>query len=429
MRFGVIIILVYIALAFIVDGGIWLLCPKARRRKWRWPYLGFTILCWGLLIVAVSLPWRNVSSSLVPKMWMLYTWLSIYVVKGSVLSWQLVGLIPRLWKDRRMQLGLYVGLPVGLVCFGLMWWGALAGRRQIEMVRVDVASPRLPQTFEGFTIAQISDLHLGTWGNDTSFISALVDSVNAQRPDLIAFTGDLVNRSSSETAPFVRILSRLHAPCGVISVMGNHDYGDYANWTTEQAHHADVDRLRATQRSMGWLLLDNAYTSLVRGSDTIYIIGVENWGEPPFSSYGDLAAALSTHVRPGDDTRLPAKGSAYKLLLSHNPEHWRLRVRHESDIDLTLSGHTHAMQFAVGSRSRRFSPAVWRYPAWGGLYTTASADADALPVRSYTAGNSSQLYVNIGAGEVGLPFRIGAAPEITLITLTRTGGTAPHPLP
>lgn len=270
--------------------------------------MGFTILCWGLLIVAVSLPWRNVSSSLVPKMWMLYTWLSIYVVKGSVLSWQLLGLIPRLWKDRRMQLGLYVGLPVGLVCFGLMWWGALAGRRQIEMVRVDVASPRLPQTFEGFTIAQISDLHLGTWGNDTSFISALVDSVNAQRPDLIAFTGDLVNRSSSETAPFVRILSRLHAPCGVISVMGNHDYGDYANWTTEQAQHADVDRLRATQRSMGWLLLDNAYTSLVRGSDTIYIIGVENWGEPPFSSYGDLAAALATHVRPGDDTRLPAKG-------------------------------------------------------------------------------------------------------------------------
>lgn len=121
MRFGVIIILVYIAFAFIVDGGIWLLCPKARRRKWRWTYLGFTILCWALLIVAVSLPWRNVSSSLVPKMWMLYTWLSIYVVKGSVLSWQLVGLIPRLWKDRRMQLGLYVGLPVGLVCFGLMW--------------------------------------------------------------------------------------------------------------------------------------------------------------------------------------------------------------------------------------------------------------------------------------------------------------------
>lgn len=415
MRFGVIIIIVYVVTALVTDGALWLLWPKRSRRKWRVPYAIFTLLCWALLITALSMPWRNSAASLVPKMWLLYTWLTIYMVKLSVLFWQLVGLIPKLWRGKRWRLGLYVGLPVGLICFATMWWGATGGRRMIDIVRVDAASPQLPEAFDGFRIAQISDLHVGTWGTDTTFISKLVDKVNAQHPDLIVFTGDLVNRDTRELVPFTRILSRLRAPYGVISIMGNHDYGDYSNWPSAKAKKANEELLRSTQCNMGWLMLDNAHITLRRGNDSIVIIGVENWGEPPFNGYGDLNMALSrtpqkTHI-------LAPRGPEYKVLLSHNPEHWRQRVRHDSNVALTLSGHTHAMQFTVGSGRHRFSPSVWHYPTWGGLYATAEEP------------DSPLLYVNIGAGEVGLPFRIGATPEITLITLTRTTGTLPVLIP
>lgn len=416
MRSGVGIIIICIVTALVVDGALFLLLPKRCRRKWRLPYAVFTLLCWALLITSLRfMPWRISAASLEGKMWFLYTWLSIYVVKLNVLFWQLIGLMPGLWKGSKLRLGLYIGLPIGLVCFGMMWWGATAGRRMIDVVRVDAASPLLPQAFDGFRIAQISDLHVGTWGSDTTFISKLVDSVNSQHADLIVFTGDMVNRDAREITPFTRILSRLRAPYGVISIMGNHDYGGYRSWPNKAAKKANEQLLRTTQHDMGWLMLNNAHITLHRGNDSIVIVGVENWGEPPYKGTGDLDIALKR--TPLKIHILDRKGSEYKVLLSHNPEHWRQRVRHESNVALTLSGHTHAMQFIVGCGKHRFSPAVWHYPTWGGLYGSVDEESTSL------------LYVNIGAGEVGLPFRIGATPEITIITLTRTSGTAPTLIP
>ncbi len=408
MRFNIIFILFYVILGLIVDTALWLLHPKAARKTWKIPYFTFCGLCYALLALGLALPWRNVGIAITPKMWILYIWLSIYVIKISMVIWGLIGLIPRLWKGKRITLGLYIGFPIGLICFATMWWGVWGGRRQIETVEIDVVSQRLPESFNGFSIAQISDLHLGSWGEDTSFVSKLVDSINSRHPDLIVFTGDIVNRDASEMKPFLSVLQRLKAPYGVFSIMGNHDYGSYGNWNTQNDSLANENTVRELQAKMGWRMLRNEHISLHQGNDSVIIIGVENWGEPPFKSYGDFRRALTHSVDSGK--ALAPYGPEFKVLLSHNPEHWRLRVRNESNTDLTLSGHTHAMQAELRLGNFRWSPSVWRYPAWGGLYATTD-DGKTQPL----------LYVNVGAGEVGLPFRIGATPEITIITLSRKG--------
>lgn len=409
MRFTILFIFCYVLLGLVIDVSIWFLTPVRKTRFLKISYTVFSILCMALLIVALALPWRNVNSSLVPKMWLLYTWLSIYVVKLCVLIFAIVGFLPCVWRGKRINLGVYIGLPVGLILFAIMWWGATGGRRAIDVINVDIVSPRLPEAFCGFKIVQISDLHLGTWGEDTSFVSELVDSVNACNADLIVFTGDIVNRDAKEMRPFLTVLKRLHAPYGVWSIMGNHDYGEYGDWDTPRQAKENESCLRSMQREMGWSMLANEHIILYKDNDSIALIGVENWGEPPFSSYGDFNKALMTSK--GGNSILQPYGKEYKILLTHNPEHWRRIVRNQSNTDLTLSGHTHAMQMEVKLGRQRWSPASFRYETWGGLYVDDSTESIPAPL----------LYVNIGAGEVGLPFRIGATPEITLFTFNNKG--------
>lgn len=270
-----------------------------------------------------------------------------------------------------------------------MWWGAVINRHRISVTPVELESPRWPRSFDGYKIAQISDLHVGTWGTDTTFLSKLVDNINALDPDLIVFTGDIVNRQSDEFAPMISTFSRLKAPDGVFAVMGNHDYGDYRSWPDENAHLADRTNLHNLYKLTGHRLLLNETEYITRGNDSIAVIGVENIGEPPFATYGDLGQAYA-------DT----SDSLPKILLSHNPAHWTHDIKDNpaQNIDLTLSGHTHAMQIQIAG----LSPSSMRYSTPWGLYT------DSL-------GHS--LVVNRGAGTVGMPMRLGATPEITLITL------------
>ncbi|MDE5858007.1 MAG: metallophosphoesterase, partial [Muribaculaceae bacterium] len=231
-----------------------------------------------------------------------------------------------------------------------------------------------------------------TFGNQTKFVSRLVDEINNLNPDLIVFTGDIVNRNSNELIPFVSVLSRLQAKEGVISIMGNHDYGDYTTWESDKAKQENLKLLHNLEKKMGWDLLLNQSKNIYRGNDSILIIGVENIGDPPFHVYGSLEKAYANTSTPQT-----------KILLSHNPAHWKNSIADNPGhkIDLTLSGHTHAMQVELLG----MSPAVFRYPTWSGLYHDKTT--------------SNRLYVNIGAGTVGLPMRIGATPEITLITLRR----------
>ncbi|MDE6486942.1 MAG: metallophosphoesterase [Muribaculaceae bacterium] len=350
------------------------------------------------LSAALSLLWTAII--FVPKdygndgymyalMWAVYVYWSFYIPKYVFFVPDAAAAIPHLARRRRWHWLSGIGACLAAVVFAGMWWGALAGRFLLDVKEVSADIPGLPAELKGKRIVQISDWHVGSYDGDTTFVARTVDAINALRPDAVVFTGDLVNRHSDELRPYMATLSRLHAPLGVYSIMGNHDYGDYYNWPSDEAHRADADSLRAMQRRMGWRMLDNEAVALSAPSGRLILIGVENIGEPPFTTRGDLRRAYPT---PADS--LP------KILLSHNPRHWTDSIAGNPDanIALTLSGHTHAMQMRIGG----FSPAAWRYPTWGGLYDD---------------GAGHRLYVNTGIGTVGLPMRIGATPEITVITL------------
>ena len=409
MRIPLITVIILFLLSFLCDWTIWSdIRHKAHRKIWSRLYAVSAVVCWIFLIVTLCLPRRSQDDGILTVMWMLYSYSTVYIAKTVYTIFSLLGRIPRLWGARARNLGLWAGMPLGLLTFICMWWGVFVTRHELQVNRVEIVSERIPKSFDGYRITQFSDAHVGTWGNDTTFISALVDSVNATRPDLIVFTGDIVNRETGELEPFLKVLRRLKAKDGVISVLGNHDYGDYVDWRHPSERDANNALLAAWQRQMGWRMLNNTHTFLTRDSDSIAIIGVENWGESPFHQYGRLDKA---YPHPAD-TMASLTDARYKILLSHNPEHWNREVTDVSNIDLTLSGHTHAMQMMVSLGDWKWSPSQYRYEYWGGLYSRRRAD-----------GGESLLYVNIGCGEVAIPFRIGATPEITLFTLRHSDST------
>lgn len=376
-------------------------------KKGRWIYWATAILCYVILIVAICLPRRNTDVDITPVMWLLYTYVSIYIGKIFYLICSVLGRFLKVifrWRNRFYPLR-WIGLLVGLFFIGMMWVGASYTRKHINIEEVDIYSNKLPSTFENYRIAQISDLHVGTWGQNTEFIKSLVDSVNSLHPDLIVFTGDIVNRETKEIYPFIEVLSRLSAKDGVYSILGNHDYGDYMNWPDSSFREENNKLLASIEKGMGWHLMNNEKVFLKNGNDSIMLIGVENWGDPPFPQYGDLELALSSNP----DSLYHQNDNNFKILLSHNPEHWNREVSKNTNIDLTLSGHTHAMQAMLKIGNWKWSPSKYRYEKWGGLY--GSLNEKDLP---------TQLYVNIGAGEVGMPARLlSAYPEITLFTLKR----------
>lgn len=391
MRFPILLALILLAVNSAVDVCLYRIirysCHNrlwARLQKWSSVLLAIVILA------MVCLPKRNGSDeSLVLIMWILFAYVTIYVPKYIFLIFRAIGSLPLLWHADRWRWTSLMGIVVGVVSFATLWWGALINRLNIDVNEVEVRIPNLPADFDGFTIAQISDLHVGTFGDDTTFVSMLVDSINSLNPDLIVFTGDIVNRRSEEFKPFIRLLRRLHAPFGVFSIMGNHDYGDYSDWPSESDKRQDVRNLWKMEADADMIMLNNSFRWLRSESDSIALIGVENIGDPPFRVYGDLSEAYPD-----------ISDNNVKILLSHNPAHWEDDIEDNMDtnVALTLSGHTHAMQMSFFG----WSPAAFRYRNWGGLY----ADS-----------RGQQLYVNIGAGTVGMPFRIGATPEITLFTI------------
>jgi len=346
------------------------------------------------ILVFVSLPRRNGTDiQLLAINWALYTYLSVFIPKLIFFAIDIIASIPRLFGLRRIKAITSIGAISSVIVFIIMWWGALINRYNLDIKGVEVTMPHLPDQFEGYRIIQISDLHLGSFGSDTEFIEKIVSEINSIRPDMIVFTGDLVNRRSSEAKPFVPTLSRLYAKDGVYSILGNHDYGDYADWESPAQKKENLELMKEIQKEMGWHLLLDSTVRIRRGSATLALIGVENIGDPPFTVYGSLERAYPA----------PRNNDECKILLTHNPAHWANNIADNTDetIDLTLSGHTHAMQLSVCN----WSPAMWAYPTWSGLYTDLSKERS--------------LYVNIGLGTVGMPMRIGATPEITVFTLTK----------
>lgn len=315
----------------------------------------------------------------------LLVYMAITIPKSLFCICILLGRFLRLFSRRMESVMFYTGLTIGFLSMVMVIYGATEGWRHFQVKEVTFTSKDLPQVFDGYRIVQFSDLHIGTIAGYPKDVQRIVEIINAQQADLIVFTGDLVNHKADELEGVDSILSGLHARDGVYSVLGNHDYSTYLRWESPEAQNTNLADLKRRQAGMGWKLLNNDHVILKKDSCAIALIGVENNGEPPFPQLGDLPKAM--------------KGTEgmFKVLLSHDPTHWRREVLPESDIQLMLAGHTHAMQFMIGG----YTPAAWFYPENKGMYLE----------------NERGLYVNIGLGEVMLPFRFGAWPEITVITL------------
>jgi len=283
------------------------------------------------------------------------------------------------------------GLVISFLVFGAILAGIL-GRFNYHLEEVKIGIKGLPQSLNGLKIIQISDIHLGSMHGKQDKVNRAIEMINATNADLILFTGDLVNNFSEEAYGWESIFASLNPGSGKYSILGNHDYGDYWNWSSENEKKANMELLFRIQKEMGFKLLVNQWDTVEIKGETIGLIGVENWGLPPFTQHGDLSRSLEG---------LPPVG--LKILLSHNPTHWDAEVLEKTDIPLTLSGHTHAMQFAIRIGKRRWSPSRLIYERYWGLYRH----------------NGQALYVNCGLGYIGFPGRVGHRPEITLITLER----------
>ena len=299
-------------------------------------------------------------------------------------------LIPVLYIRKGKAAVIKVAITLGITTFLLLLYGISIGRFNFEVKKVALQINNLPASFKGYKIVQISDLHLaGFYGNENQLKKA-VDIINKLDPDLILFTGDLVNNYSSEALPYVSVLSKLKSKDGKYSILGNHDYGDYAFWKDSIEKENNLKLIYEVHRRMGFTLLDNTHSLIRKNNDSIYLAGVGNWGKPPFPQYGDIIKALSS---------IPS--NAYIILMTHDPSHWELEIKNQYSVALSLSGHTHGMQHGIDLAGIKWSPASWKYKEWQGLYHH----------------NGKYLYVNAGLGSIGVPSRVGINPEISLITL------------
>ena len=365
---------------------------RLKRRGYRWAMwfnVLLALLSAGLVISIGLLPMSRATttnSTFVTCQYMLYTFFAIIVPKALGMVVYGIGR----WFKRRWAAG--CAFAVAALVFGVMWWGALITPSTLEVREVELEFDRLPDAFDGYRIVQWSDAHLGTYNGRTAIVERQIQTINNLHPDMICFTGDLVSRKTDEALPYRDLLAQLHASDGVFSVLGNHDYDNYVNWKNEGDKLADRKALCDLQEKAGWRLLNDDYAIIRRGDQQIVLIGTENFGDHPFEKRGNLAKAYSG-LNDGN----------FKIELQHNPYAWRANTLTNSNIDLMLAGHTHAWQIMLTLGNWRWSPACLRYPEWGG---------------AYNEGNR-WLYVNIGTGMVGPPMRIGATPEITVITLRK----------
>lgn len=285
----------------------------------------------------------------------------------------------------------WAGLGIGGGLFASLLYG-FTNKYDYRVKKISLAYPNLPSAFKGMKIVQISDIHSGSLA-DKDAVSMGVKKIMELNPDLILFTGDLVNNESTEMSGFTEVFSTMKAPLGVYSVLGNHDYGDYQEWPDAESKRKNLENLKQLQAGMGWRLLMNEHVVLEKNNERMALIGIENWSSKArFPKYGKLGQAYEG-----------TKEIPFKILMSHDPSHWDAEVRPSfSDIDLMLSGHTHGMQFGVEIPWLKWSPVQYVYKQWAGLYEEGR----------------QKLYVNRGFGFIGYPGRVGILPEITLIELT-----------
>ena len=288
-----------------------------------------------------------------------------------------------------------LALILASIPFGALMYGMFRGKYNYKVMSYEIEFDDLPNSFDGFTISHISDIHCGSFDNYEK-VKYGIELINKQKSDVIMFTGDIVNNISAELDPWKDLFSKLTAKYGIYSVLGNHDYGDYMQWNSDDEKIKNFENLKKIQNEMGFNLLLNENDSIRNGDETISIVGVENWGAGGFKKAGDLKKATSG-----------LSSKEFKILLTHDPSHWSAQVTpNENYFPLTLSGHTHGMQFGIDIPGWiKWSPIKWRYPEFAGLYKKGK----------------EYLYINRGFGYLAYPGRVGMWPEITVITLKKKG--------
>ena len=303
-------------------------------------------------------------------------------------------------KKKRHRWAYVTALIILLTLLTYCIYGFTYQKTQVKIQEVDLQFKKLPASFEGFKIVQISDLHLGTFKNTRAYEN-YIEMIRQLSPDMFIMTGDMINVSDKELEPYNALFSSIQPPYGKFAILGNHDIGDY--FTLKKP--ANIDQITKSliqrERNMGFTVLVDSSCYVKKGNDSIALIGVNNWGTFPFKKRGNLGKAMKN-----------TQGSDFKILLSHDPNHWLYEVSGKTTIDLTFSGHTHAMQIGFSGKRIKFSPSMFIYKYWMGLYTSGE----------------QKLYVNPGLGYSGFSGRVGIRPEITVITLHQSKQQNSKPL-
>jgi predicted MPP superfamily phosphohydrolase len=286
-----------------------------------------------------------------------------------------------------------IALGIAAIPFASILYGIYRGKYNYKVLKYTLHFEDLPNAFDGYKLTQISDIHSGSFDNMEK-VDYAVDLINEQQSDVILFTGDMVNNKAEEMKPYIDIFSKLKAKDGMYSVLGNHDYGDYIRWDSQEAKHQNLENLKSIQKEIGFDLLLNEHRFIEKNNERLAIVGVENWGAGGFKKVGDLKKA-SSQVEKDD----------FKILMSHDPSHWEKEViQDDYHYHLTLSGHTHGMQFGIEIPGWfKWSPVKWRYKYWAGIYEELG----------------QYINVNRGFGYLAFPGRVGIWPEITVIELKK----------
>lgn len=367
-----------LTVAFILGSFLWQLFTYDRSVNWT-PYITYSLgifiaLMSGQLIVIPLLLFEDLSRLV----------MGIYHYFSTNEKFHLV--------ERRKFIS-QAALALGAIPFGSLLYGMYEGRYNYKVLNYTLEYESLPESFDGFQITQISDLHCGSFDNFDK-VAYGMNLINKQKSDLLLFTGDMVNNKSSEAIPWIDLLSEIEAPYGKFSVLGNHDYGDYNKWEDETAKQKNLEEMYQIHKDMGFNLLLNKSQYIEKNGAKIALVGVENWGKGRFKKAGDLEKSIA-QIQPED----------FKILLSHDPSHWEAEVLpHPQPFHLTLSGHTHGLQFGIEIPGWiKWSPIQWRYKQWAGIYEE----------------KEQKINVNRGFGYLAYPGRVGIWPEITVITLKK----------
>lgn len=321
--------------------------------------------------------------------WILWGIITVYLPFNTYILFDLTSAIPVLHKNIGKILHI-TGTAVTVILFSAFIAGMLL-RNNVKIRNITIESDNLPSGFNDMRIVHITDLHIGNLMPQQQYLDKISSIIKELHPDLLLFTGDLISKTAEEADKIRSLFDTHHASSGCYAVFGNHDYGDYAKWADEESKIRNIDNTKEVYARLGFTLLNDTAIYLYSGSDSISLIGVGNWSKPPFICYGNMEKAVQNH-------RL----APFSILLTHDPNHWQEEViRKYGYIDLTLSGHTHAAQIGIDCPPIKFSPSKWIFDYWDGLYTH----------------ENQNLIVSRGLGYVGIPFRLGMPPEITVITL------------